>query len=335
MGPDRNFTKFEVAVGVLLVVAFGVLVARVGTGFPGAASLQPNGQLTDATRDWLSSRAAVDGVPYAPLDVLAADYLGVATDDGFVHPRSPGALLLQLPLVGVPVGWAWPIMVWTVLLSAGVVAWAATRITGGRWWVVPLVGFGLLLSPAGLGSILVGSQGPLVAALVGLAWVRPGRWSGVGLGVAATLKMFPLLLIPMLWANGRRRMAAVASTVFVGSNAVGLLLPGVTVGGSVKVMLDQPNTGVPWNLSPELPTVAVVAVGAGLVWLSRRMSFSAVMSVGCVGMLVLSPVVWGHYLFVLVLPVAWAVKGLVVQSSLEPSPPTGPTQSLKRTDQRP
>jgi len=47
------------------------------------------------------------------------------------------------------------------------------------------------------------------------------KWKGVGVGLAAGIKLVPLIFIPYLLLAGKRRQAAVASAVFAGTVAVG------------------------------------------------------------------------------------------------------------------
>jgi alpha-1,2-mannosyltransferase len=52
----------------------------------------------------------------------------------------------------------------------------------------------------------------------------PRRWSGVGVGLAAGIKLTPLLFIPFLLITGRARAAAVATATFLATVALGFLI---------------------------------------------------------------------------------------------------------------
>jgi hypothetical protein len=71
-------------------------------------------------------------------------------------------------------------------------------------------------------TIYFGQVGALLMFLVAVD-VLPDRvpWPrGVGVGLAAAIKLTPLLFVPFLWITGRRRAAAIAAATFVGANAI-------------------------------------------------------------------------------------------------------------------
>jgi alpha-1,2-mannosyltransferase len=49
------------------------------------------------------------------------------------------------------------------------------------------------------------------------------RWKGVGIGVAAGIKLVPLIFIPYLVLTGKLRQAAVATTAFLGTVVIGFI----------------------------------------------------------------------------------------------------------------
>jgi alpha-1,2-mannosyltransferase len=56
------------------------------------------------------------------------------------------------------------------------------------------------------------------------------RWKGVGVGLAAGIKLVPLIFIPYLLLAGKRRQAAVAAVVFAGTVVIGFaILPHASV----------------------------------------------------------------------------------------------------------
>lgn len=282
------------ALALLAVFAFVMVVA----GWWDAGWQTLGGSPSDAAFDWYATSAVFgDGTPYEPLNEIST------LNAAHVHPRAPGALLLQLPLTAVSVDVAVLIERLVVAGSMVVLAWAAGRI--GRWpaWVMVVVGGLLVATNPGQTAIDVGSQGPLVAALIGVSWVTR---RGGPLGVAAVLKLFPLLMIPMVWWHDRK-MAYSAAGVFAALNVAGLLLPDVSVVGTVTAMLRQPNAAA-HNLTFSLSLPAMLVLGVGLVVAARWLSHDATMALGVVGMLALSPVVWVHYLPVLILPAAYCVR---------------------------
>ena len=64
----------------------------------------------------------------------------------------------------------------------------------------------------------------LLALVVGdVLGRRESRWRGVGVGIAAAIKLTPLVIVPYLVLTGRRRAAGVATAVFAGALALGVL----------------------------------------------------------------------------------------------------------------
>lgn len=321
---DRgHLNRPKAALAVVLVALFGAYIANIGTGFPHAMGLvQPNGDLPDAVFDWLSVRAIVaEGSPSDPAGELASIHLGLDLE-AIPHPRAPAALLLQLPLAFMPVSWVWPGMTVLVITTGAIAMWISTRL--GRWawpWILAF-GIPLMITEPMMASMLLGSQAPLVGAMVAGAWLivrhRDSKWAGVLVGLAAALKLFPGLLIPILWVSKRRLASYTSVAVFVGLNLAGLLLPDVTISGALATLSPSVES---WshNLAPGLPPLAVAILGALVVWLARRVSIDTAMALGIGGMLALSPVVWNHYLVILVAPTIWllgrAIFGVAEQFS--------------------
>jgi alpha-1,2-mannosyltransferase len=110
-----------------------------------------------------------------------------------------------------------------MLIAAGVTAaanlWALTAL---------LVAAVVWLEPVRL-SLQLGQINVVIMTLV-VADVlsQPSRrWTGIGIGIAAGIKLTPALFIVFLFATGRRREAVVAGLTFISTIAVGfLLLPG-------------------------------------------------------------------------------------------------------------
>lgn len=323
------------SVYLLAVAAVAVLIAASMGGFDG--SDRPDGKPSDAVFDWLTVRAVVgEGDPHDPISTLAAAHL--ETTQAYAdapHPRLPGALLLQSPLSAVAVDWARPITNALTVVAAAVLAWAVVHVADLPGWLIVPVGAVLAVSPFYRSAIVVGSQGVIVAALVGVSWVasrsKDRLTCGIGLGVAATLKVFPGLLIVMLWAAGKRRVAAGAAVTVAGLNVAGVALPDVALVATVDAMAESArHVGtLPANLSMRLPLWVVLGAVAGLIWVSRRLPTDAVIAVGVVAMLALSPTVWSHYLLILALPAAWAYR-MISTSPTKIQSPLGPRLSVHR-----
>ena len=61
----------------------------------------------------------------------------------------------------------------------------------------------------------------LAVVMVDLSRSDSARWKGIGIGIAAGIKLTPLVFIPYLWFSGRRRAAIKAASVFAGTIAIG------------------------------------------------------------------------------------------------------------------
>jgi alpha-1,2-mannosyltransferase len=150
---------------------------------------------------------------------------GVLLDLPFVYP--PFAALVFVPLSLLPLG------VLTVLWTAATVALVvfvvrrSSALVGGEpapAVTVLLVAVLLALDPihttVNLGQINVVLLALVLADVTG----RSGRARGVGVGLAAALKLTPLVFVAYLLLTGRRRAAATAVATFAVAVGAGFLL---------------------------------------------------------------------------------------------------------------
>jgi alpha-1,2-mannosyltransferase len=110
-------------------------------------------------------------------------------------------------------------MVFTVWVTFGELGWrgrdraaAVLGVSALALWTEPV-----------LRSVQVGQIELLLMALIAwdLCQSDDRKWKGVGVGLAAGIKLVPLIFIPYLLLAGKRRQAAVASAVFAGTVVVG------------------------------------------------------------------------------------------------------------------
>jgi glycosyl transferase family 87 len=145
--------------------------------------------------------------PFAALVFAAAAHL-------------PGALLAGLMTAGSLAaaglaGW----------LTLGALGWAGRRRAGAALAVTALA---LWTEPVQR-TLRLGQVELLLMVLVVWDLCQPGRrrWQGVGIGVAAGIKLVPLIFIPYLLITRRVRQAAVATAAFAALVAAGFCaLPG-------------------------------------------------------------------------------------------------------------
>jgi alpha-1,2-mannosyltransferase len=147
------------------------------------------------------------------------------TSPGLPFTYPPVAGLLFVPLAALPPQLAWG--VFAVLTVFGLVPVLRASVTvAAPPWLVPALGLGVFaLEPVwrgiGLGQINV----TLMALVVLDVLVLPrGRYRGVLVGLAAAIKLTPLIFVVHLLVTGRRADAARALGTFLGLNALGLLV---------------------------------------------------------------------------------------------------------------
>ncbi len=194
-------------------------------------------------------------------------------------------------------------------------AWAVVGLaTAAALWLEPVT------TTLGYGQIDL-----VIAALILFDIARPdtAKSKGAALGLAAGLKLTPLLFVPYLLLTGRRRAAAVASCVFAGTVAVGFaVLPSDAARYWGAAFLDPSRVGrVADSANQSLEGAIARLTGAssvGLGWLAAVAAL-AVAGLGCAVLagrrgdeatgfslcaltaLLISPISWTHH-WVLAVP---------------------------------
>jgi alpha-1,2-mannosyltransferase len=299
--------------------ALGVLGLAVAGVVAGASAALLAGDLKDLLVYQHGGRAVLDGVsPYSFDDP--------ATGLPFTYP--PFAAVLMAPLAPLP---AWlAAALWTgasagALGASVVVVRRALGHPSSPAWLVLLLGVAALALEPVWQNLVFGQVNLLImlAALVDV--LRPGRrLSGVALGIAAGVKLTPLVLVVLLVLAGQRATAARAVVVFAATVAVGFLAVPGSAAYWTERLLDPSRVGPPALahnqsvsgvltrvLSSAPPTwlwLAVagpVAVAAVLVAAAQWRRGDRVLGtcVGAIAMLLASPVAWSHH-WVWCVPVA-------------------------------
>ncbi|GAB2961025.1 glycosyltransferase 87 family protein [Amycolatopsis acidiphila] len=232
----------------------------------------------------------------------------------FTYP--PAAALLFVPLAALPAGLAWGIVSTASVVSLAVVVHLCLRPS--RWAAVAgLTVLGLALEPVWK-TLFLGQINLILMALVVVdVLVRP-RWSGVLVGVAAAVKLTPLIFVAHLFVVGRRRDGLRALGTFAVLQALMFaLMPHDAVSywtqaafdpdrvGGVHWIFNQSLNGLfhrathdaPWSTKLALLVAALLAVPA--VWLVRRLhqrgeDLAALLVTAFLGLLA-SPVSWSHH----------------------------------------
>jgi len=218
-------------------------------------------------------------------------------------------------------------MVFTVWVTFGQLGWrgrdraaAVLGVSAVALWTEPV-----------LRSVQVGQIELLLMALIAwdLCQGDDRKWKGVGVGLAAGIKLVPLIFIPYLLLAGKRRQAAVATAVFAGTVVIGFAaLPHASAQWWLTgYFLHSGNVGDVGSLLNQslfgLVTRAAGAVRAATwVWLGLAAAVTALGLVAAVALhrsgrpvqgwltcaltgLLVSPISWDHHW-------VWMVPVLVV-----------------------
>lgn len=292
--------------GVFLLVALACWVTGTPVG-------------TDSTVYRAGALAVARGTPlYGPLPEDPSHL-------PFTYP--PVAAVLFLPLAGLSPQVAWGLLAVLSVLSVGLLTHTTLREAAPRWvrYAGPLVPMAFALEPVWR-TISFGQVNLVLAALVlaDVCLLRGSRGRGVLIGVAAAVKLTPLVFVPYLLLVGRRADALRAAGTFVAANAVtALVLPAATARfwGSALLAGDDATSNAyvgnqslngivhrflgpaPWVFG--VVVVLALAAGIGAAAVVRRLAsagrpFAALVVTALYGTGV-SPIAWTHH-WVWVLP---------------------------------
>jgi alpha-1,2-mannosyltransferase len=276
-----------------------------------------------------------------PLHLLVSDAdLAVYRDAGVVARRSPGQLYSWQQSPGVRFTYTPFAAGLCVVLSAlpwGLAAWlmltgSAISLLLAIWLTIGALGWegsarlGLVCAVGAVAfwlepvqrTLHVGEVDLLLMLLVVRDLVMRRRWQGVGVGIAAGIKLVALIFIPYFLITGRYRQAVTAAGTFAATAVAGaLLLPRASAAwwfggafldpgrvGFVGYVSNQSLLGVATRLAGTVMpgtawlVLAVVAGGTGLIIAARadRLGWPVHGWVVCAltGLLV-SPVSWDHH----------------------------------------
>ncbi len=241
---------------------------------------------------------------------------------------TPAAAPLFLPLALVPSGLVWGVIAFLSVAGLMVVITVVSSSPGhapllgrSRWALPAGTAIALALEPVWK-TLFLGQINLILMAFVVLdvlvLSVRGSRWAGVLIGVAAAIKLTPLIFVPHLFFTGRWKDGLRAVGTFVALEAVMFAVIPVDAArfwrdsatdpsrvGSVHWIFNQSLNGLvnrasalaPWSLAVAVGVAAVLAVPA--VWLvvrlHRRGEDAAALLVTAFYGLLLSPVSWSHH----------------------------------------
>ncbi|MFF2848700.1 glycosyltransferase 87 family protein [Streptomyces sp. NPDC058001] len=309
-------TGGRIALAVLAVAATGVFLVTV-----------------PLFREWFDLAVYDGAVGYWVHDGGSLyDFVVPGTRYGFTYP--PFAAVCMLPMAWV--NWPLAVMVSVALnvaASAAVLYWLVWPVIRRQAWcgwfaVVLAVCLFLLLEPVH-DTFTFGQVNLILLALVladvRLLSTRFARYAGIGIGVAAAVKLTPVVFIGYLLLTRRRRAALVAASVAVGGTVLAAwadldasryywtkALWDTTRVGDLTYVSNQSWQGVVARyFDPSHPSRAVWAVGVAVllaVWARRvraagRDDRTGVALTGLLACLI-SPITWVHHL-------VWAVPALI------------------------
>jgi hypothetical protein len=252
-------------------------------------------------------------------------YLDMAYGHWFTY--SPFAAVVFVPIAALPltvarVGWD--------LASVAALAYSLVlilRLAGyrpSRLAIAGVTAAAMALDPV-YQTLFLGQVNLILLALILTdVWrVSRGRDAGLGVGLAAAIKLTPAIFIVFFLVARKTRPALVAAATFLGSGLIGLLIaPGASKEYWEHLFYDTERVGAPYisNQSPYaaairmaggaphvgawyivIPLVlAAVGLGAAAVLARHDDWLGAAAVTGCTGLL-MSPVSWAHH-WVWILP---------------------------------
>jgi hypothetical protein len=236
----------------------------------------------------------------------------LVSQQNFVYPPPLAALFAPISLIPYPVAAV------LFIVGSGVLLGVALRILGVRDW--RCYGAVLLGIPVQQGLAL-GTLSPLLAVLLALVWRYRDRTAvaapALALLVVSKLFLWPVAILFLVTRRFRTLAAAVGISLVA---VVATSLPlGLTVFSDYPQLVDAVSRleatssislyafATSLGLSSVQSTVASFAVGGLLVVgaaRAARRDESRAFRILVVAALALSPIVWGHYLVVLVVPLA-------------------------------
>ncbi|MGW0947946.1 glycosyltransferase 87 family protein [Streptomyces sp. NPDC002623] len=248
------------------------------------------------------------------------DYRVPGTQYGFTYPPFAAVVMLPMALVGLRTA-----IVAALLLNLAALAAVVRVVVGPQWRRYGWYGAGLAACALALFEPLrdtfsFGQVNVLLLALVLTdAWLLATgrtRWAGIGIGLAAAIKLTPALFIGLLLVTRRRRAAAVATVVAGAATGLAAVVApdasrfywtqamwDTTRVGRLDYVSNQSLQGVLARLGVESRAVWAVLVLVVLGWWAWRARravdagewLTAFALTGLTACLV-SPVTWVHHL---------------------------------------
>ncbi|HSK33839.1 MAG TPA: glycosyltransferase 87 family protein [Propionicimonas sp.] len=258
---------------------------------------------------------------------------------GFTYPPFAALVLVPFALLDSVSGKViWTALTFVVTVGAifllvrlsgrGLVAGSPARAPQLSW--IAGLSIPVMLSYPFLHNLIVGQVSLFVIALALFDHLLPRRWQGTLVGIAAAIKLTPLVFLPYYLVTRQWRQAAVCTGTFLGATGLAwLVLPAASLSywtdklwqtGRVGRTDSTVNKSLLGLLARQLPDGApttlvwlavAAAVGALAYWRAARhlrdgSPLAAALAVGALSVAV-SPISWPHHQLWLVLAACWYV----------------------------
>jgi hypothetical protein len=252
-------------------------------------------------------------------------YLDLAYGHWFTY--SPFAALVFVPIAALPLAVARVLWDLTSVAALGYSLVLVLKLAGYRPSRVAIAGVtaaAMALDPV-YQTLFLGQVNLLLLALILTdVWrVASGRDAGLGVGVAAAIKLTPAIFIVFFLLAGKTKAAVIAAGTFLGCGLIGLIVaPGASRQYWEHLFYDTSRVGAPYisNQSPYAAAIriaggaahvgawyAIIPLALGAIGLAAAAILarhgdwlSAAAVTGSAGLLV-SPISWAHH-WVWILP---------------------------------
>ena len=325
---NPGFRRIVVLMLVGIVLLFRLLQIAMATGTVTLGY--------DFSFYWKAAWQLLDGQPIYSATQLTTPYAPQG-QQGFLYPPPSAAFAIPFAALSSST-WTPGYLVWIAfgLAVAVVTIYAVSRaerlaarfeVLRGAGWLL-LVG-AFLAMPAVLTELINGNVHLLLFALLGVGWLgvrrgdaRGDAIGGAAVGLAALVKIFPGVVI--LWFALTRRWRAVgwAFGAALAASVVTLPVTGVQAWldyPAVLLHMDAP-VDPTWSVAPttwltaalgfQLARTIVTLAGLGVVVAAaRRLDARSGYGVAVLIGLLITPILWSHYLTIATLPLLLGLAG--------------------------